>query len=126
MQTLMVFNTIRQRFIFIVLLISGVNLVKIYNVPRSGIVSGTLQCVLQALKYDLVRERFRSTEWMKKLIQQVNINMNEVKKKSTRTHISPSESLHSDSGFFNHHGLLCMLNSLGSLSMVKAMQVLFF
>lgn len=80
MQTLMVFNTITQQFIFIVLLISGVNLVKIYSFPRSGIGSGTLQCVLQALRNDLGRELFSSTKWMKKLIQQVNINMNEVKK----------------------------------------------
>lgn len=56
MQTLTVFYVIRQQVIFIALLILGVNLMKTYDVPRFGIVSGTLQCVLQTLKYDLVRE----------------------------------------------------------------------
>lgn len=132
MQTLPVFCTIRQQFIFIALFISGANLIKTYNVPGFGILSGTLQYVLQALKYNLVREllAFISTEWMNKLIQQVNFNMKEVKNKNknknhTRIHTSQSESLYSDSGFFNHHGLLCMLKSLSSLYMVKAMQVFF-
>lgn len=56
MQTLTVFYVIRQQVIFIALLILGVNLMKIYDVPRFGIVSGTLQSVLQTLQYDLVRE----------------------------------------------------------------------
>lgn len=122
MQTLMVFYMISQQFIFSALLISGVNLIKTCNIQNLGIGSGTMQWILQELRYELLRELLASSsnDWMnKQMILQVSFNLNE-ERKCYNLHFQIGE-LTFRCWILSPPWFISMLNSSGSLYMVRAM-----